>query len=379
MKTRPLLRTVICVYLFIFGFSAVVFGQDVRVLLTRQKRPYFLDIKGGFTFKDSKSQKVILEASNKRGYINFDRGDVVWLGKRFKTDTLEIIPDEGAKLYLGEQHLLGKLLVTNNKKGKPVFVNAIGIEDYLKGVLPEEMPFWWPLESLKAQAIAARTYTLYHIGENKDRNYDVLDTALSQVYGGKSSQRFKTDMAVWITRGLILNFRGNLFSTYYHSCCGGRTESGEYFDKDEECLSSKPCPFCKGTKFYRWSKKVKKSTFIANLNKKGYCLSDIKSIAIKDRTVSGRAKSLAITKETGSVFNILSKDLRFFLGGNNLLSNFYEVSVKGEYIYFSGKGWGHGVGMCQWGAYNMARKGYNYKEILDFYYPGAELVRIDED
>lgn len=99
---------------------------------------------------------------------------------------------------------------------------------------------------------------------------------------------------------------------------------------------------------------------------------------IAERSPSGRALVIEITKETSSKFTLLARDLRIILGNRVLLSNLYNLALKGGFIYFKGRGWGHGVGMCQWGAYGMAKRGYNYRKILDFYYPGTILTNLSK-
>jgi len=191
--------------------------------------------------EDLSTSKKFLETKNKRGYVNSSQDTINWVGYRFKTDALQLHPLKGARIYFGKKRILGKLRIYN-EGGKLSFINVVDIEEYVKGVLPKEMPFYWPLEALKAQAVVARTYVLYKMKENKDKTYDVRDPTLSQVYGGKSSQRFKTDLAVWMTKKKVLNFKGELFPAYYHSCCGGQTESGDYFDSKVGCLRSIKCP-----------------------------------------------------------------------------------------------------------------------------------------
>jgi stage II sporulation protein D len=129
---------------------------------------------------------------------------------------------------------------------------------------------------------------------------------------------------------------------------------------------------------YRWQKNFRLKDIQDKLNGQGYKIGLIQEIAVLERNKSGRVKKLKITSRDGKIDLIDGKTFRDILGPNVLKSNLYEVNMKGWFVDFVGRGWGHGVGMCQWGAYNMARARYSYKQILLYYYPGAELERRDD-
>ncbi len=355
-------------------FSSHVWSKDIRVLLSSSSGGTLLKVRGPFYVENKSGSVILKKRKSYQGKLGILNNSILWGRFNFKSPLIKIIPRRNASIYWNQKRLKGKV-VLSLKGDKLRFINILNLEDYLKGVLPREMPFWWPFQALKAQAVVARTYALYKMQENKDKDFDILATTLSQVYGGKSSQRYKTDLAVDFTHRQVLLCGGKLFPAYYHACCGGVLESGKYFDKDVSCLVSKKDPYCQGTRFYRWRRRISKNYLISKLMARGYFLRDILSIKIRERTPSGRVRVLEIEKETHSKFKLLSQDLRVFLGHNILLSNLYEVYIRGGYIYFEGRGWGHGVGMCQWGAYSMAKKGKSYKEILNFYYPGSKLSR----
>ena len=365
-----------CVY---FIFFNVVWSTDIKVLVEKNRPYVWVKVKGGCQVKDLSTGKLLLHLNKSfRGYLVNDKGKLRWDRYLFDASSIKILPLKKNVLYLKNRNFTGNLIVYINKSNFINVVNVLDVEEYLKGVVPNEVPFWWPIEALKAQSIVARTFAYYKIEENKEKNYDVLDTTFSQVYKGKSTQRWKTDLAVLFTKDKVLVYKDKLFPAYYHSCCGGHTESGEFFGIKIPPLKGKVCPFCKNTRFYKWKRKISKKYAIKRLRKYGYVLSDIKDIKILERTPSGRAWMVGIQKETSSYIKVWAPDLRTILGARIILSNLYKVYLRKNYIYFEGRGWGHGVGMCQWGAYVMSKKGYNYKEILNFYYPGAEIKNVHQ-
>ncbi len=365
--------------IFLSLFSVNSFSIQIKVLVVSKVKKAHLKINSRFSvFSPDKKIKFLERRRLKNSYVLAHEWGISIAGYGFKSQSILIVPKKKNSIFLNKKQLRGNLLIFNKNKFL-YFVNLIDLEEYLKGVVPKEMPFWWPLEALKAQAVVARTYALYKIKNNKENFYDVCISQLSQVYGFKKSEHIKTNIAVFLTKNEVLTYKGEIFPTYYHACCGGRTANAKlFFKKDYLPLRGIKDPYCKGTKFYSWKKKIPKSYLIKMLLKKGYVLKDIKNIKITKRTESGRCWEIEIEKETGSVIKIWGPDLRKILKGK-ILSDLYEIRLKGKYVYFEGRGWGHGVGLCQWGAFVMAKKGKNYKEILSFYYPGSELKKINED
>ena len=258
-------------------------------------------------------------------------------------------------------------------------INSLGLEDYVKGILRHEVSDRWPLEVIKAQAVAARSYAVYQIHANKGKEYDLTSDIYSQVYGGKSAERYRTNIAAERTEGEILIYQNKIFPAYYHATCGGKTEDVRVLWKDDiPPLKGVDCHFCKLSPHFQWKRNYRLKDIQEILNAHGYTIGLIKEIKVLSRTPSGRVKMLLIISKDGQVTSIEANRFRNLIGPNLIKSNLYSIEMKGYFFDLIGRGWGHGVGMCQWGAYAMAKERYDYKEILKYYYPGAEVNLYNE-
>jgi stage II sporulation protein D len=285
--------------------------------------------------------------------------------------------ERGSGLYVNGKRYRGELIVKAKREGLLV-INRLDIEEYLGGVLPGEVPFWWPMEALKAQAVAARTYACYYRFVNRNNEYDLRDDVYSQVYKGKNKEKFKTYLAVKATSGEVLTYKDKIFPAYFHSTCAGHTENALIlWDVDIEPLRGVSCPYCSISPFYKWKRVISKKIFIETLNSSGYNFRDIDGVRVKERNQSSRAKEVVVEYLNGKEIVFEGGNFRYIMGSKIALSSNFEVSVKNGEVIFEGKGWGHGVGLCQWGCYGMALKDYGYKDILEFYYPGAEISPIE--
>jgi stage II sporulation protein D len=246
------------------------------------------------------------------------------------------------------------------------------MEDYIKDVVAAEVGPDWDMEALKAQAVISRTYALYQKMMNGDSVYHIASSVIHQVYKGNSPD-VRMAYAVKATAGEILTYNGRPIEAFYHSTCGGKTENPEeVFGKSYPYLQSAESA-CDLSPYSTWEKIMRLSEISDAVKIPG-----IRSIAIKSLTATGRAKQLAITTGSGtSVMN--ATDFRKALGWRNLPSTNFTVTADGDAVLFEGKGYGHGVGLCQWGALKMAREGKTYREILSFFYPGAIIQLYEND
>jgi len=269
--------------------------------------------------------------------------------------------------------------IIRTNSNRLLVINRLSLEAYVKGVLYHEVSHRWPLEAIKAQAVATRTYVLYQMSQSKKREYDVTSDIYSQVYGGRSAERHRTRLAADRTRGQVMTYEGKILPAYFHSNCGGHRESaGELWRHDFIPLRAAPCEFCEGMPNYRWNKNFHSQEVQEKLNHHGIRVGAIKEINVIERTEGGRAKTLEFVSREGEALNVPAAKFRKALGANVLKSNYYDILMKGYYFDVLGRGWGHGVGMCQWGAYQMSRQRYPYEEILKYYYPETELVTISQ-
>ncbi len=254
-------------------------------------------------------------------------------------------------------------------------INELGLDGYLFGVLPVEISPDWPLESLKAQAVVSRTYVMNNMGKYESRGYDLSSDIFSQIYRGVEVENPKSNQAVTETVGQVLTYKGNLAAAYFFSSCGGYTANvKEVWGDDIPYMRGVSCPYCKDSPRYRWEKKVTPGLIKDTLNKKGYSIGKVRGINFISRTDSGRIKDMEIVHSGGRT-TINGHKFRMSVGPNIIKSTMMSIDRTKEKFLFYGRGWGHGVGMCQWGAKGQADRGRNYKEILNFYFPGTKVKK----
>jgi stage II sporulation protein D len=254
-------------------------------------------------------------------------------------------------------------------------INELPLEDYIKGVVAAEVKSNWGAEALKAQAVVARTYAIYQkMNAGKDLPYHLTSTVLSQVYKGANLSP-EISKAVDDTRNEALYYQGKPIVAFYHSTSGGMTEdAGEVFSESLPYI--KPVKTnCELSPFFMWEKIIPAAEIEKALGIKG-----IKDIKIDSYTVSGRVKEFAlfIEKELNPV-DVPATEFRKKLGWERLPSTMItELSKSDDAFVFEGRGYGHGVGMCQWSALQMAKEGKTYREILMFFYPGTEIRKYED-
>lgn len=257
-------------------------------------------------------------------------------------------------------------------------VEVVPFEDYVVGVLAGEMPVNFELEALKAQAVAARTYVMKKMSDNKNEDYDIVDTVQNQVYindeelknkwKDKYQERInKVKQAVLETKSEYLSYNGKVIEAFFFSTSVGKTEnSEEVFKQALPYLRSVDSTWDEEVSpVFNDSKEYSLQEFFERLNLK---YSDQVNVEILDTTSTGRIKKIKINdkKFTGSE---VYKNL-------NLRSTFFNINQVGSNVIINTKGYGHGVGMSQYGALAMAKKGYKYDEILKYYYQNVQIEKI---
>jgi stage II sporulation protein D len=261
-------------------------------------------------------------------------------------------------------------------QGKVLLVNRLPMEAYLRGVVPKEMMASWDDEALCSQAVAARTYALYLSGKSEDKPYDVAATTASQVYGGAGAATLKTDQAVARTAGQVLVFEGRPVLAYFHSHSGGMLE-----DPAKVWTTSMPYYIIKNDQISQqfhpvdWNARIAVDEVQKALIQNGFHVGPVRDMRIVETSPSGRWTRIKITTDTGAV-EIKGNSLRIWLGAGRIKSTFGTLTRQGDAFVFKGQGFGHGVGLSQWGAQGMARAGRSYQEILTHYYPGTTISKI---
>jgi len=281
------------------------------------------------------------------------------------------------------------------KFGDFIAVNHVDIESYLAGVLPRELYPTWEPEAYRALAVAARTFALVHMTTVGTRNdYDLGDTQASQVYAGLSAETGKSVGAVRSTYGIVLAFgeegKERIFMTQYSACCGGRV-NGAYVirkaNRIQPLMGGQVCEDCMACSRYRWPTVRVPKTLVHRALLGRYRaaagLGGVRTIRVVSTTDYGRAVWVDVVGTTGRKLRLRAEDVRLALvfsrapAARRLYSMNCEIRDAGQAIEFhNGRGFGHGVGLCQWGAQGKAEKGWTGEQILHFYYPGAKLFRV---
>lgn len=277
-----------------------------------------------------------------------------------------IDPTGDGYVYIGDRWYRGSILVIKSKKGLTA-VNYVDLEQYLYSVLGSEMNGNWPQEALKAQAVAARTYAIYKRENEKNLIYDVGNTQASQVYKGVQSESPGTHAAVNATAGQVLTYNNQIILSVFHACSGGHTEN-------VEDVWGQPLPYLRGVDDY--DQNVSQCQWVKNfsgdeINRRISGVGNVVSLSA-NLTTYGSIKTIKFVGDRGTR-ELKGEAVRNALG---LRSTRFTVTQAQSGLQFNGFGWGHGLGMSQWGAYYLAKQGVNYQQILGHYYRGTTLARI---
>jgi len=308
-------------------------------------------------------------------------------------------PTSDGLFSFGGRRYRGELLFRPTSTGVLV-VNFIRIDEYLGGVVPLEIGARPAAESaaVMAQAIAARSYADTHLDADAARGYDVTATVSDQVYGGADAETAIANRAITSTRGLVLKYNGRVVDAPYSSTCGGSTAepselwpgpSQPYLKRVSDRIPGTDRYYCDIAPRFSWTKTFDQSSLAATIARYLGTVAQVpggdpgrtKSIVVAARTPSGRVADLTIATDRGT-FTVHGNDIRSVLrppGGEILNSTYFSVDSAEESdghlirLTLRGNGYGHGVGMCQWGAIGRARAGQDYRTILTTYYPGATV------
>jgi stage II sporulation protein D len=235
----------------------------------------------------------------------------------------------------------------------------------------------WHPEALKAQAVAARTYVLYQRLLNAGREYDVVATTQDQVYRGRHGHDPRTRQAVEDTRGLVVAYQDAPILAAFSSTAAGPTEDAmNVWQKDLPYLKGVDCPFDANSPYFEWRNTVNVERLEANLRQQGYQVGTIASLTPFWYSRAGRVMRVRILHSSGELI-LRGEDLRRVIGYGAVPSTQFQIDTFGRDIVLTGRGNGHAVGLCQWGAKELAERGYTYAAILNYYFPGTELKRAD--
>lgn len=344
----------------------------MRVAIIQDAESLNLKINGAYEIRDAQDGLLVQGRNLKSTAAVYAKG-ILLAGRSFSADRILLEAKEEEAILVNGRRFRGIIQLIKKDNAHLAVVNYIDLEDYIKGVLYHEVSHYWPLQVLKAQAVACRTYALYQIEKNKARDYDATSDIYSQVYGGRTSERYRTNQAVRETKGKVLTYQGKIFPAYYHATCAGYTEDAVLlWDIDLAPLKGVPCDFCKDSPHFAWHYVLAQDELVQKLSTAGYKIGKPREIVVADRDKSNRVTKLKFSDDKKTI-EISAKDFRNIIGPNIIRSTNFTVDLANDDVVFVGSGWGHGVGLCQWGAYFMAKLGYSDEQILRYYYPQADV------
>lgn len=362
----------------------------VKVLLAKKKLQdifcWTIESEDGFLVSDphkcSKlfsyaSKEIKIQTSNKNIYIN---------GKKYLRNQIKIEPKTGHLFFNGKSYQ-GEFIIALDRSTKQegsyiVFLNKLELEDYVFAVLRSESWPGWPLEVNKVFAIAIRSYVISKVIEAKKctRLYHIKNDNSHQTYHGHEFMKRNNNLlrkAVEETRGVFLAHNNEPIVAMFDSCCGSiipsQISGSINFDIAPYLARDYACKYCNKCSLYSWEicyslKDLQKLFTRACPN-----IKQIRSIWVSKRDASGLVKEVTIRdgkrswKITGDTLYGLLKEVKSFC---------FSIKKTGKQVVIKGKGYGHHIGLCQWGARQMVRELFDYKQILKFYYPGTEFMRL---
>jgi stage II sporulation protein D len=352
-------------------------AMSIRVLLFQHLPSFTLSVPPDYSILTQPTGLLPADADGWRSFqVQATPRSLRIVGFDVEGEELRLVPrTKMSVIYAGSKLYRGSLEV-KWRAGRLTVVNTLDLEEYLYGVVPKEAPTQWQMAALRAQAIVARTYVLYKRAREPNRDYDVAAQYVrDQHYDGYSAEHPRTTQAVDDTRGLVLTCRGDLIPTYYHAESAGYTENSEdVWSSPHPCLRAVKTQIHPASPYLQWSVSVPLQDIRSALTKRGYAIGPIRRLEPIQRSAAGRITLLRVDHKLGETV-VRGTDFRLALGPEVIRSTRFTVDIRNGRAFFTGQGWGHGVGLCQWCSQGMAESGYDYEAILSHYYQGAKLMR----
>jgi stage II sporulation protein D len=365
----------------------------IRVLLDEKQDSFFYTADEPVILKDE--LKTIINISNGEKIQFKAEGNKVRSiagNKDYSSKFFQIIPEDKRSVNLIEKKYKGSLRITS-RNNKIQIINTVTLEEYLQGVVPSEMPVGKGTdnyEALRAFTICARTYAFRKL--NSANNFDIYCDVRDQVYGGEGSERTLSNKAIKETRGLVLTYDNAPALTFYHSTCGGFTEDGSnvFSVKNAPYLQSIKDgeePLCAISPRFAWTEFYSATEFIQRLRAAGLITGfawKLDTVNINTRFRSGRVNELQINLKDDEnkvkIVKINGNNIRNIIRSSDnssiLNSTLFDIRKdEKDNVTIIGRGYGHGVGLCQYGAINLSKMGKDYNYILSHYYPGTKIIR----
>jgi stage II sporulation protein D len=353
-------------------------GLPLRVLLRRGRQGLKVSCPGGLRLSSAEGRVLAELPPLGHARLGAQGGAIVLDGRDLGSDAARILPlQAGTDVRVAGRRYRGRLWL-KAVGGQLALINQVGLEDYLKGVLPSEIPASWPVESLKAQAVAARSFALAKAQKAVQEPWDLDDSTSSQAYNGADGEQTGPSNAVDATRGRVLSWNRSVVEAYFHSNSGGHTaDASEVWGGQAPAyLRGEPDGASEDQPHYAWSATVPMDQAQSRLEAAGLWKGFLGEVKGRERSDSDRWISVELLGAGGSRRVISANAFRMALGADRLRSTNFKVRVRGDTLEFEGLGWGHGVGMSQEGARALAQQGIQYRGILEHYYPGTRLAQL---
>jgi stage II sporulation protein D len=336
-------------------------AEQIRIAIAQNIDRVNLSSSTPAIISDGNGQKIG-ELQPMQGLLTSASDDRVAIDNTPKAKILWVKPQQNGYVWIGDRWYRGTVQAIATKQ-RLVVVNHVNLEQYLYSVLGSEMSPTFPLEALKAQAVAARTYALYRSQSTSKKLFDLDNTQTSQVYRGVSGEADTTQAAVNATLGQIMTYQGKPILAVFHSASGGHTENVEDIWSGRKPYLRGVPDYDLGSPGYEWSQ-----TFTTAQLSQSLKVSQIKNLVPDRVTPFGSVVSLKIIGDTTKI--LPGSQVRTAL---KLRSLRFTIAPTPTGFLFTGRGYGHALGMSQWGAYNLAEQGMTYSQILAHYYRDVEL------
>ena len=372
------IRPAIFAALFALLVPSVAAAQPIRVLLATHQLQTVVASEGGLVVRGENGPGAPLFAPEVTTVVSVrpQAGGLLLADALMAGPQISIRPLLDAPLSVDGRPYRGSVTIARSDDGTLSVVNELELEQYLYGVVGAEMDPAWPETALQVQAIAARSYAVSRIALREHPDFDLIAGDKDQAYGGIDSESQGPVDAVDSTRSVVLVYRYHVIAAYYSSCDGGYTADGSELEDPEPYLQSKPDPYAGESPHLAWSANVPLADFAQAFREQVGDIGDITSIKAEGADASGRVTSIAVTGTTGNI-KITGEQFRKAAGRRLVKSTrIASLALAGDSILVRGSGYGHGVGLSQWGAKGMADQGLGIYAILSFYYSGTMLSRI---
>ncbi len=360
---------------------------DIRVLLKNNIRETEIEINRPYNITDYNGKEILASGTKlNRSVIFVESGE--FRTRPITTDStyrnsatfamadgiVSIITKSGF-VKINKLKYRGKLILVPRDNNRFSVLEEIGIEEYLPGVIEGEMPVKWKNDAIQAQVVAARSFAIYKVKSKGNALYHINKIDLA--YKGSYMNQSKVKKIVDKSRGTVMVYNWELMPGYFHSACGGHTEdvSHVFNLKSIPPLSGVDCGHCNNSRYFSWKMKLGKKEIEKKMSTTKIKVKSVRKLITEEIGPGGHCSTIKIEHEGGTK-RINANDFRLLVGPNSLRSTSFKVKDKGRSFIIEGSGWGHGVGLCQYGTQDMAKSGFKWFDILKHYYPKVDLVKI---